>query len=184
MGIPHKYANVTTSQVFYTVRNNGSVIHVLGDIEPGFSKKLEEVLEANPSVDTVALGSGGGSVYEALKAGYLIRSKSLKTTLWNSCYSACPLVFIGGVERTIWSPYPKFGFHQVSISGVAIPLNSKIYRDIGHYGELMGVDATWLLNNMFVASPSSMNAIKGDDVKLCEARIVHWVQRGCSAKSL
>jgi len=37
-----------------------------------------------------------------------------QTTLFADGCSACPLIFLGGVECTIWSPYPRLGFHQVS----------------------------------------------------------------------
>ena len=58
-------------------------------------------------------GSGGGYIDEAMKAGAYIRRKELGTTLYINCDSACPLVFMAGVERLNWSPYPKLGFHQI-----------------------------------------------------------------------
>ncbi len=51
------------------------------------------------------LGSGGGYIDEAMKAGAYIRRKGLDTTLYNNCDSACPLVVMAGVERLNWSPY-------------------------------------------------------------------------------
>ena len=100
LGIHGSYIQVAGAATFYVLRNKGIVLQVLGIIESGFAIKVRQAIERNPSVEVVSLGSGGGSVYEAIQAGRYIRSKGLATTLWNNCYSACPLVFAGGVSPT------------------------------------------------------------------------------------
>ena len=118
---------------FYRLKNDGQVLQILGDIEQGFAARLRTLIEDNPKVTTVALGSGGGYVNEAIEAGRYIRARGLKTTLWNNCFSACPLVFIGGVERLVWSPYPQLGFHKFYTPSGAIPPTSSVYREVAVY---------------------------------------------------
>lgn len=159
---------------------DGDTIRILGDVTPGFSEKLRNAVTSNPKVNTVALGSAGGSVYEALEAGLFIRRMGLTTTLYNNCYSACPLVFLGGVRRTIWSPYPKLGFHQMSLSdGQVVPFDDPNYSEITSYVRSMGADSEYVLNQMFAADPSQMN--EPDHVEFCQSRVATWVQRWCSA---
>ena len=55
----------------------------------------------NPEVKIVGLGSPGGAVVEAIRAGYLIRARGLETTQIADCFSACPIVFLGGSRRTV-----------------------------------------------------------------------------------
>jgi len=165
---------------FYVVEHDGRVLRVLGDIEQGFAQKLIAAVDANPGVETVALGSRGGYVYEAMTAGRFIRERRLGTSIWNACSSACPLVFLGGASRDIMSPYPALGFHQVSIGGEAIPAGSQAYVDIERYAVGMGVDGKALIDLMMAAAPAQMNVIAGNEDRLCTARIATWVQRGCS----
>lgn len=113
-------------ETFFTLNNDGEVLRVFGDVEEGFAARLDAALNRHPTVKVVALGSAGGSVYEAIRAGQNIRSRRLSTVLWNECLSACTLVFLGGVERQIWSPYPRLGFHRVSLSLI------QNYRDRFH----------------------------------------------------
>lgn len=167
---------------FYKLQDE-TTIQVLGDIEEGFAQRLIDAIEKNPKVDTVALGSGGGYVDEAIRAGLYIREKGLKTALWNNCYSACPLVFLGGTERVIWSPYPTLGFHQVYDSNFrAVPLDSSTYRGLASYVGLMGADPEFVIRMMWSAGPSQMAEVESLD-DLCDHDIVTWIQRACNGRS-
>jgi hypothetical protein len=153
-------------------------LRILGDVEAGFSEKLRDAIKLNPDVNYVSLGSGGGSVVEALEAGRLIRRLNLETGLWNNCYSACSLVFLGGVERKIWSPYPALGFHMVSRNGVPEPSNSGVYEKIKEYASEMGVDHRAVISAMLAASPNELHYL--EPKKMCKAAIATWIQRWCS----
>ena len=74
---------------------HGSLLVVRGPVEKGFASALEGALYNQIGVNTVVLGSGGGNLMEALKAGRIIRAHGLGTSLGDNCYSACPLVFWG-----------------------------------------------------------------------------------------
>ncbi len=159
-------------------KQDGNRASVLGDIDVGFADELEVWLNTHPETTEVVLGSGGGSVRDALLAGISIRKRGLDTTLSDSCYSACPLVFFGGVRRTIWSPYPPLGFHQVYTGdGEPIPASSETYQMIFDYSNLMGIDGNFVLTSMNSAPPSSMYEPHVDD--LCAAGVTTWVQRIC-----
>lgn len=169
---------------FYELNNDGKVLMVLGDIEAGFADKVIAALEANPSVKTVSLGSGGGYVMEAMKAGDYIRSRGYDTVLWSGCYSACPLVFMAGKQREIWSPYPDLGFHQVARGdGQAVAFNDPIYQLIVSYLVRMDIEPRMVLSNMLAAPPHGMVRISGADPDLCDANVATWSQRMCFGKS-
>ncbi len=156
---------------------DGDQIYVLGDIEPGFYERFAEYLAKSPRVKYVALGSGGGSVRDAILAGLLIRKKRLETTLKSDCYSACPLLFLGGVQRTVLSPYRRLGFHQISRDGRAVPPDDEVYALVRKYADSMGADGSFVLAQMQSAKPSAMTY--PDVWELCEPGITTWVQRGC-----
>lgn len=182
----HGISAVTFNQMgastFYEVTDGGQGLRILGAIEKGFAARLSAALAQNPNVAFVALGSGGGSVAEALAAGRLIRAQGLATSIWNNCYSACPLVFLGGVDRHVHSPYPSLGFHQISTSAGAVAPESPVYVQVASYIREMGVDDRFFVSAMLQAVPTQMNMINGADLRLCEARIATWVQRACEAK--
>jgi hypothetical protein len=181
-GIPKDAYIETGKKSFYTVRGEGKVLQILGDIEVGFADKVQAALDANPDIEVVALGSGGGVVSEAIRAGMMIRDRKLTTQLWNNCYSACPLVFLGGREREIPSPYAKLGFHQIyTLEKGAAPIDSPVYKVIATYVNAMGADAEYVLLNMWLAGPAEMNYLDPDNAKIdfCERGLATWVQRRC-----
>ena len=83
---------------------------MLGDITAGFAEGLARALAENAKIETVALGSAGGSLVDALKAGRMIRALGLNTTLWSNCYSACTIVFLGGERRRFGRPIRIWAF--------------------------------------------------------------------------
>ena len=177
-GVAVKQKGIPT---FYELTNDGKGIRILGAIEAGFTEKLRAALAQAPRVEFVALGSGGGSVAEAIASGRLIRSKKLVTTVWNNCYSACPLVFLGGLNRYINSPYPSLGFHQMSTSSGAISTSSYAYIRVADYIREMGVNDKFVISAMLRATPAQMHMVNGADAQLCHARIATWIQRVCQA---
>lgn len=177
-GVAHRQNGDPT---FYEVISDGRGIKILGSIEAGFTEKLKATLARAPNTKFVALGSGGGSVAEAIASGRLIRSRGLATTIWNNCYSACPLVFLGGVERHVHSPYPSFGFHQISTPAGAIPKTSPVYGRVADYIREMGANDQFVIAAMLRAAPAEMNMVNGADVRLCRERVATWIQRACEA---
>lgn len=156
----------------------GETLVVYGDIDNGFYERFRKALDKFPEASTVALGSAGGSVREAILAGYEIRGRGLSTTLHGPCFSACPLVFAGGVKRTIWmGPGPHLGFHQIYNSGDAVPLDDNVYKTVARYLTEVGVDAVGVVSWMARAGPDEI--FEPDLEMLCDVRIATWVQRIC-----
>lgn len=160
----------------FSVRDNTLVIY--GDIDGGFHDRFRAALNANPEVDLIALGSAGGSVVDAILSGLEIRSRGLSTTLHGPCLSACPLVFMGGSERTIWmGPGPHLGFHRVYTASGEVSLDDEVYRQIAEYLAAMGVDPLPVLQ--WMASAGSSEMFEPQLEQLCEPRVATWVQRTC-----
>lgn len=170
--------DIVGSKSFFRIEGNGKVLVIMGDIEFGFAERIKSIIARYPDIDTVALGSGGGAVYEAMLAGLYIREKGLDTVLWNACHSACPLVFLGGVKRIVWSPYPPIGFHKISDKSGAVPNSAPVYDDIFNFVKKMGADARFVVSQMHRAEPDEMVLIRADAI-LCEKRIATWIQRAC-----
>lgn len=174
IGVEHTMARLSPAAEFEV---RGDQLHVLGDIDRGFFARFQQELAANHGVKVVVLGSGGGSVGDAIRSALLIRKRQLDTTLGSDCYSACPLIFLGGVNRSIWSPYPRLGFHQVSRDGAAVPLSDDVYGLIGKVAHQLGANSQTLLSLMHSASPEKMTY--PEVWNLCDSGITTWVQRGC-----
>lgn len=173
-----KFIDAGDSKSLFKIENDGKVLLVLGDIQAGFADKIKSIIKKHPEIKAIALGSGGGAVYEAMLAGLHIRERRLSTVLWNSCHSACPLVFLGGVNRDIWSPYPPIGLHKVSDRSGPVPNDSPVYTDIFNYVKRMGADARFVISQMQRAEPEEMVIIRADRI-LCETKIATWIQRAC-----
>ncbi len=160
-------------------RQDGSSLVVLGDIYFGMSFDFAEWLSHHPETTQVILGSGGGSVVDAIEMGLLIRKMNLRTALGQNCYSACPLVFIGGSIREIWSPYPVLGFHKISKpDGSEVIVQDPIYRTVFDYVNSMGVNGEFVLVSMFSAEPNEM--FEPNHESLCANNVATWIQRNCS----
>ncbi|MEP2767106.1 MAG: hypothetical protein ABJU46_17310 [Paracoccaceae bacterium] len=161
----------------FSVLDNTLVVY--GDIDSGFHDRFRAALDANPEVDVIALGSAGGSVADAMLSGIEIRKRGLSTTLHGPCFSACPLMFMGGDKRIIWMGQgPHLGFHRVYTSRGEVPLNHNVYRQIAEYLTAMDVNPIPVLEWMARARASEIFEPRLE--QFCEPRVATWVQRVCS----
>lgn len=176
-------------EVFYSV--NGTYLIVYGDVVTGYAERLRAALDANPGTTFIGLGSAGGNVTEAIKAGIEIRERGLKTQIWGPCLSACPLVFLGGVERFSLRGYPPLGFHTPYVLAegagdgagrpIPVPLDSPIYTLLAGYIAAMGADPAWVIAQMQSAGAYDMvmfGATRAEREALCRARVVTFTQGG------
>ena len=176
-------SNKHESGVFVREREGFADLRYTGEIDNNFYDKLEDALKKYPNIESVSIGSGGGSVGNAMAAGYLLKSKGIDVKLHSDCYSACPLVFVAG-ERMIMLNKPpiKLGFHQMYniVDNEAIPAPISTYREIQNY--LYNIDPTIdshaFINLMLSASPDNMTYPEYE--YLCSSSIAKWVQRTCS----
>lgn len=94
-----------------TPSDTGQEIRITGEIGPGLSDALAEVLETTPGVERLALESPGGSVREGRALAELVQKHSLDTAVTTYCDSACTLVFVAGRERVLENG-AELGFHR------------------------------------------------------------------------
>ena len=182
MGIPAsaRMANAAPEAQFdFDDKFNTGRLTVYGDIDSGFFDRFVAELDRHDTVKEVLLGSGGGSVKDAQLAGREIRRRRLNTTLHGNCYSACPLVFAGGVERTIWANVRHdFGFHRLSLQdGTALPDDHPFYGLIADYLTEMGVDPGIYIGWMLKAGPDDLYTPEPWDI--CDPVLATFVQRIC-----
>ena len=129
----------------------------------------------------MGLGSPGGAVVEAIRAGYLIRARGLETTQIADCFSACPIVFLGGSRRTVWSGTAAMGFHEVSNNGKAIPHDDPMYDLLYRFITDMGANPRVIISWMWSAEPDQMLIRQWDD--LCQVGVATFVYHTCLAEN-
>jgi hypothetical protein len=94
-----------------TTSDTGHEIRISGEIRPGLSDALTQVLEATPGVERLELESPGGSVSEGLALAGLVEKYSLSTAVKTYCDSACTLIFVAGRKRVL-EARGELGFHR------------------------------------------------------------------------
>lgn len=160
---------------------DGNRLFVYGAIESGFYERFLIALDSNPDVEEVLLGSGGGSVRDAILSGLEIRRRELSTTIFGNCFSACPLVFMGGTRRVIWAAPHRLGFHQIYRGdGEPISAENPVYALVSNYMEMMDVEPIAVIQWMLRAAPHEMH--EPDVGLLCAPRVATFVQRVCNAE--
>ena len=156
-----------------------NTINILGHVTDGYAGRIEAAIAAFPEARTIALGSGGGNAGEAVRAGQIIRAAGINTELAARCDSACPLVFLGGVERYVWHPAYEVGFHMLSPDMInPLPEGHEGYDLVRDFVYSMGADGEAYVSWMLRARPETFFFPKVE--KLCEANIVTWAQRTCT----
>jgi len=100
-----------TPEYVLTIDAPAQQLRITGGLDYGISKAVEALLEANPDVVSVVLGSPGGQIYEGRGLARLFIKEQLDTYVYGECSSACATAFIGGEKRTL-GPQGKLGFHQ------------------------------------------------------------------------
>jgi hypothetical protein len=159
---------------------DGTQLLVYGSIDLGFYDRFLEVLNSHPGIEEIVLGSGGGSVRDAILSGIEIRRRGLNTTIFGNCLSACPLVFMGGTQRVIWAGPYRLGFHQISRrNGAAVSADDPAYLLTANYLNQMGIDQSTVIRWMLSATPHEM--YEPDVRTLCAPRVATFVQRVCNA---
>lgn len=175
MGTPSNLWVPVPKEVFFSVSYKTLIVY--GDIVAGFSDRLRAALLQNPTITNVGLGSGGGNVGEAIRAGLMLRGAGYTTQLMGACKSACPLVFLGGVNRSVFrGSYgsERFGFHKISENGVAIANDDPTYGIVYQYVQEMGGHADMILTAMQMYETNQMGFFSFEVE--CPMRIATWYQ--------
>ena len=111
--------NVYASEKF---KVDGNVLHYNTEIAVDKNKQtinrddvdyLLKTLKDNPNIKTLHLTSWGGSIDAAADMADIIIDFELDTHVKEICFSACPMLLIGGKTRTL-DKGSKIGFHRSS----------------------------------------------------------------------
>lgn len=92
----------------------------LGMDERSDYKVVIGLLFENPEIDTVVLTGLGGSSFQSLLIARALHERGLATVARDECVSACAVMFLGGVQRTI-AKGGSLGFHRSKWN----PINAK-----------------------------------------------------------
>lgn len=124
------------------ILGNESII-IDGKIESGDFEKFKEFLLIGRNLtgftNRVWLKSPGGDVSEAMKFATLFDKSSAEVGIGpqSKCYSACFIMYAGGVTRTL-IPSGELGVHRISLS--------KIESDIGRVKSVVSPASTNIYN--------------------------------------
>ena len=99
------------------VADGGRILILDGALGITAAVQVKEVLDRNAAVRTVVMGGPGGRVGPAYRIARLIRMRGLDTRVERRCYSACTVMFLGGVHRSV-GPRGALGFHRLSFPGM------------------------------------------------------------------
>jgi len=97
-----------------TLNDEATRIVLKGSFRIGITKEMASLLEQNPGVQGIVLGSDGGRITEGRGVARLIMEHGLDTYVFDVCKSACTTAFIAGASR-ILGPEGKLGFHQITM---------------------------------------------------------------------
>jgi hypothetical protein len=175
---------------FYKVVRGVSSWNIVleGPIRSGDAGRVERALSAaGTSGADVYISSPGGDMIEAMKIGRIIRKSGATTKMGSlrtdntakfgelyglrhvsgQCFSACALVFMGGVYRMQESSSP-FGVHRFSRSGVPAPYDLDIGQIVSAnlvaYMIEMGIDPA-LIEIMVQEGSSGIRLLTNDELK-------------------
>lgn len=123
------FSSYAAKQSFF----NG-IISITGTIDNDDFKQFEKLLETNKgAVSQVYLNSLGGNIVSAVRIGDVIRKNKLHTVVIakDTCASACGLIWLGGIRRTI-EPTGSVGFHA------SYQIKNGVKRESGQSNAVIG----------------------------------------------
>lgn len=104
----------SASDITVMPSRGGVVVSVAGKIEHGDTDRLEALLDglvrAGITVHAVALNSPGGYLIEGLAMADLVRERRMTTLAWDTCASACFVVYAAGAKK-LATPMARLGVH-------------------------------------------------------------------------
>ncbi len=121
-------------------------IGIWGEIKDGDFERFRDFLLRPGNLKAYSnyiwLDSQGGNVIEAMKFANLFEKSSASVVVGSEsrCYSACFLLFAGGVDRVLY-PFAELGVHRLSANGPGLSeaARSGLLQNIGNqvYGYLL-----------------------------------------------
>lgn len=93
---------------------DGRSVTLSGPFGMGAASRFQRTLERTPQLQRVLLDSPGGRLFEAHEIATAVRLRGLHTRASGDCASACTLVFVAGLNRSL-APGTRLGFHRASV---------------------------------------------------------------------
>ncbi|MBV9833336.1 MAG: GNAT family N-acetyltransferase [Alphaproteobacteria bacterium] len=104
--------------LYIIVAKGSDTMTLDGSLGINAASNVRRMLDQNPSVRTIVMEGPGGRIGPAYEIFQLIRSRRLNTRVEQTCDSACTIMFLGGVQRSL-GPYGRLGFHQAGFPGMS-----------------------------------------------------------------
>ena len=151
-----------------------SLVYLDGRIDAGAPDRLSKALSGISGKVAIWLHSPGGNLFAGMQLGRIIREHGATTHIINSatllpgeCYSACALVFLGGVYR-FNDNGARYGVHRASLPVERATGERDLGQDLSpaieSYVREMGVDAR-LLELWAKAAPDEMYVLSQQEAK-------------------
>ena len=151
------------------VARNGDTLVVDGRLGVGAAQRVKDALDANPAIRTVVTAGPGGRLGEGYQIYALIRARRLDTRAIRTCYSACTIMFLGGVHRSVGSA-GRLGFHRTSFPGMDEAELAEGNRYLRDFMIFAGVDAAFV-RKVMNTPPDSMWVPTHEE--LLDAGVIH-----------
>jgi hypothetical protein len=117
-GKPVPFHQETDAEPFdIQVAWHGRAILFRGSFQRGASEAVKRAFDANPHARLLQIEGPGGWVGEAVRANQLLRERGIETEAIGTCFSACSIVFAGGVRRRALAD-AQIGFHTANYTGL------------------------------------------------------------------
>lgn len=144
------------SDLRVVVGSDGQTMTLDGSLGMNAAADVRRVLDAHPNVRMIVMEGPGGRMGPAFEIFQLIRDRRINTRVERECDSACAIMFLGGVERSLGF-YGRIGFHQVGFPGMSqgdmvdanrqlerfLTLDAKLHRDFARKVVDTPHDAIW-----------------------------------------
>lgn len=152
------------------VTDEGRTLVLDGATGIAAAARVRTALERNDALRTVVVAGPGGRVGPAYQIARLIRARGLDTRVERSCYSACTVIFLGGVRRSL-GPRGELGFHRLSFPGMDDAELADANRQLRDFMVFAGqVTAAFVRRVMETPSESIWIPTAQE---LLEARVIH-----------
>jgi hypothetical protein len=154
-----------------------TLVYLDGRIDAGAPDRLSKALSGISGKVAIWLNSPGGNLFAGMQLGRIIREHGATTHIIDAgtllpgeCYSACALVFLGGVYR-FNDNGARYGVHRASLPVERATGERDLGQDLSpaieSYVREMGVDARLLElwakaapDEMYVLSPQEAKALR------------------------
>lgn len=119
-----------------SVNAAGTELRFQGRVDFGLTAAMRDIMLQHPGIRRMTLDSHGGFIAEARGVVTVLSAHRIATHVEGHCASACALIFVGGIRRSMGST-ARVGFHGYSVpmhnSYGMIDPQAEMLRDMAIY---------------------------------------------------